>query len=105
MGAIYRAAGAAALLLGLAFAAAPAHAKTCMEVPITAKATSRAQLSDASREARARENAITNWTRRARDTHGYLYSFWFRAEDKKIECGGGESSKHCTVSARACRLY
>jgi hypothetical protein len=81
----------------------PAAAKTCKDV-VTAKARSAAQLSDASRERRARDSAIANWSRRARDTYGFAYQFWRRAEDKDIKCGGGASAKHCTVSARPCRL-
>jgi hypothetical protein len=71
----------------------------------TAKARSAAQVSDASRERRARDNAIANWSARARDTYGYVFSFWWRAEGKKVECGGGDSAKHCTVSAMPCRVY
>jgi hypothetical protein len=83
---------------------APAHAaKTCKDA-VTAKAQSKAQLSDASRERRARDNAIANWSRRARDTYGWAYRFWLRAEEKQVNCGGGTSSKHCTVSAKPCRL-
>ena len=85
------------------FAMAPAHAKTCKDV-ITAKARSAAQLSDASRERRARESAIANWSRRARDTYGISYQFWRRSKEKKVECGGGASAKHCTVSAKPCSL-
>jgi hypothetical protein len=94
----------AALGLGLALvAAAPAQAKTCKDT-ITAKGQSRAQLSDASRVRRARENAIANWSRRARDTYGWAYRFWSRAEEKQVECGGGASAKRCTASAKPCRL-
>jgi hypothetical protein len=85
------------------FATAPAHAKTCKDI-ITAKARSAVQLSDASRERRARESAIANWSRRARDTYGISYQFWRRSEEKKVECGGGASAKHCTVSAKPCSL-
>jgi hypothetical protein len=96
--------GVAALCLAVVpMLGAPAHAKTCKDV-VTAKAQSRAQLSDASRERRARENAIANWSRRARDTHGWSYRFWTRAEEKQINCGGGASAKHCTASAKPCRL-
>ena len=92
-------AAAAAVLL----ASAPADAKTCKDV-ITAKARSAAQLSDASRERRAKESAIANWSRRARDTYGISYQFWRRADEKQVNCGGGASAKHCTVSARPCSL-
>ena len=95
---------AAALALALAVSAsAPAEAKVCKDAVI-AKSRSAAQLSDASRERRARDNAIASWSARARDTYGWAYRFWMRAEDKKVDCGGGASAKHCTVSARPCRL-
>jgi hypothetical protein len=94
----------ALLAAALLTAAPPAHANTCKEA-IAAKARSAAQLSDASRERRARENAIDNWKRRVRDTHGWSYSFWSRAEERDVKCGGGSSAKHCTVSARPCRLW
>jgi hypothetical protein len=60
---------------------------------------------DASRVRRARAGAIANWAARVRDTYGIAYRFWSRAEDRKVECGGGTSAKHCTVSARPCRLW
>jgi hypothetical protein len=82
---------------------APAAAKTCKDV-VTAKARSAVQLSDATRERRARDNAIANWSARARDTYGWSYRFWRRAEEKDVKCGGGASAKHCTVSARPCSL-
>ena len=83
---------------------APAQAaKTCKDA-VSAKAQSRAQLSDASRERRARDNAIGNWSARARDTYGWAYRFWLRAEEKQVNCGGGASAKHCTVTAKPCRL-
>src|SRR5262245_16512460 len=81
----------------------PAHAKTCKDTS-TAKARSVAQVSDASRERRARDNAIANWSARARDTYGWAYRFWSRADERKVDCGGGKSGKHCTASARPCRL-
>ena len=84
-------------------ASPPAYAKTCKDV-ITAKARSAAQVSDASRERRARENAVANWSARARDTYGWAYRFWRRADDKSVECGGGASAKHCTATAKPCRL-
>src|SRR5215470_10666609 len=87
----------------LVASAPPAHAKTCKD-PITAKARSVAQVSDASRERRARDNAIANWSARARDTYGWAYRFWSRADERKVDCGGGKSAKHCTASARPCRL-
>jgi len=93
----------AGLLACLASQVPPAHAKTCRD-PITAKARSVAQLSDASRERRARDNAIANWSARARDTYGWAYRFWARSEERKVECGGGKSAKHCTATAKPCRL-
>jgi hypothetical protein len=76
----------------------------CKEV-VTAKARSAAQLSDASRESRARENATANWRRRARDTYGWRYRFWSKAQERQVKCGGGASAKHCTVSAKPCRIF
>jgi hypothetical protein len=84
-------------------AEAKAQAQNCKDI-VTAKARSAAQLSDASRERRARQNAIDNWRRRARDTYGWRYRFWSKAQEKQIKCGGGASAKHCTVRARPCRL-
>ena len=93
----------ASVLACFVAAVPPAHAKTCKDM-ITAKARSAAQVSDASRERRARDNAIANWSARARDTYGWAYRFWARSEERKVECGGGKSAKHCTASARPCRL-
>ncbi len=93
-------AGAVACLVA---AVPPAHAKTCKDT-ITAKARSAAQVSDDTRLRRARENAIANWSARARDTYGWAYRFWARSEERKVDCGGGTSAKHCTASARPCRL-
>jgi len=95
---------ALSLAAGSTLVHAPLHAATDCKDPISAKARSAAQVSDASRERRARENAIANWQRRARDTHGWRYRFWRKAAEKKVECGGGASAKHCTVSARPCRV-
>jgi hypothetical protein len=82
---------AAVIAAGSLLASAPAAAKTCKDV-VTAKGRSAAQLSDASRE------------RRARDTYGWRYSFWRRADEQQVNCGGGASARHCTVSAKPCRL-
>lgn len=82
----------------------PAGAKTCKDA-VSAKARSAAQLSDASRLKRARDNAIGNWKRRARDTYGWTYSFWSKADERDIKCGGGASAKHCTATAKPCRLW
>src|SRR5688572_25565270 len=94
---------ALAVVLVLTQTGATAEAKTCKDI-VTAKARSAAQLSDASRERRARDSAIANWSRRARDTYGWRYSFWRRADEQQVNCGGGASAKHCTVSAKPCRL-
>ena len=72
---------------------------------ITAQARSAAQVSDESREKRAREKAIANWGKRARDTYGWKYRFWTRAEEQKVECGGTAKAKHCSVSAKPCTLF
>lgn len=93
------AAGIAAGLL----VAPPAHAKTCRDM-VTAKARSAAQVSDDSRQRRARDRAISNWSARARDTYGWAYRFWRRSTERKVECGGSENAKHCTASAKPCRL-
>lgn len=93
----------AGVLVCLVAAVPPAHAKTCKDT-ITAKARSVAQVSDNSRLRRARDNAIANWSARARDTYGWAYRFWARSEERKVDCGGGKSAKHCTASARPCRL-
>lgn len=93
------AAGIAAGLL----AAPPAHAKTCKDM-VTAKARSAAQVSDASRQRRARDKAISNWGARARDTYGWAYRFWRRSAERKVECGGENNARHCTASAKPCRL-
>jgi hypothetical protein len=92
------------MCLAMALLTAGADARTCKDA-ISAKARSAAQLSDASRERRARENAIANWKRRVRDTYGWSYGFWSRAEERDITCGGGASAKHCTASAKPCRLW
>ncbi|NJO24130.1 MAG: hypothetical protein HC868_15945 [Sphingomonadales bacterium] len=93
----------AAVAAGLLAAAAPAHARTCKDT-VTAKARSAAQVSDDSRLRRARDKAISNWSARARDTYGWAYRFWRRSDERKVECGGGEGAKHCTASAKPCRL-
>ncbi len=84
-------------------AIAPAEAKTCKEV-ISVKSRSTAQTSDAGREQRARDRAILNWTKRAREAYGWSYRFWARAEEKQVECGGTAKFKQCTVSAKPCSL-
>lgn len=84
-------------------AAAPAQAKTCRDT-VTANARSAAQVSDESRLRRARDRAMANWSARARDTYGWAYRFWSRSEERKVECGGSDSAKHCTASAKPCRL-
>jgi hypothetical protein len=85
-------------------AVAPAHAKTCKDA-VTAQARSSAQVSDTTREKRAREKAIANWSSRARDTYGWTYRFWTKSEEQKVECGGTAKSKSCSVSAKPCTLF
>jgi hypothetical protein len=96
----------AALVLAAAslFAIPPAHAKTCKDA-VTAEARSSAQVSDASREKRAKDKAIANWSSRARDTYGWQYRFWTKSDEQKIGCGGTAKSKKCTVSAKPCTLF
>ena len=94
---------ASSLALILLVAVSPVQAKTCKDT-VTAKARSAAQLSDDSRLRRAREKAIANWSARARDTYGWAYRFWRRADERNVECGGGSNAKHCTASAKPCRL-
>jgi len=98
--------GLAALAIAAAglLAAAPANAKTCKDA-VTAEARSSAQLSDASREKRAKDKAIANWSSRARDTYGWQYRFWTKSEEQKVECGGTAKSKKCAVSAKPCTLF
>jgi hypothetical protein len=93
----------AGIAVGLLATTPPAHAKTCKDM-VTAKARSAAQVSDASRSRRARDKAIANWSARARDTYGWAYRFWRRSDERNVECGGSESAKHCTASAKPCRL-
>ena len=100
---IFLSVAVACVVAGLLAASPPAHAKTCKD-PITAKARSAAQVSDASRLRRARDNAISNWSARARDTYGWAYRFWSRADERNVDCGGGKSAKHCTATAKPCRL-
>jgi hypothetical protein len=97
---IWAIAGIAAGLLAIT---PPAHAKTCKDM-VTAKARSTAQVSDESRLRRARDKAMSNWSARARDTYGWAYRFWRRSNDRKIECGGSAGAKHCTATAKPCRL-
>jgi hypothetical protein len=87
-----------------ALAMVPAQAKTCKDA-LTAQARSTAQLSDASREKRAKDKAIANWSKRARDTYGWKYKFWSKSEEQKIECGGTQKFKRCSVSAKPCSLW
>jgi|SoiMetStandDraft_2_1073263.scaffolds.fasta_scaffold443123_1 hypothetical protein len=82
----------------------PAAAKTCKDI-ITAHARSSAQVSDETREKRARDKAISNWGKRAADTYGWAYRFWYRAEEQKVECKGTEKSRSCSVAAKPCTVY
>jgi hypothetical protein len=95
--------GLATVAIGL-LAATAAHAKTCKDA-ISAQARSAAQVSDESRERRAKDKAIANWGKRARDTYGWQYRFWTKAEEQKVECGGTAKAKHCSVSAKPCSLF
>jgi hypothetical protein len=85
-------------------AVAPAQAKTCKDA-VAAEARSSAQVSDATREKRAKDKAIANWSSRARDTYGWQYRFWTKSEEQKVECGGTAKSKKCAVSAKPCTLF
>ena len=85
-------------------ARAPAHAKTCKDA-VTAQARRPPRSATPIREKRAREKAIANWGKRARDTYGWQYRFWTKSEEQKVECGGTAKSKHCTVSAKPCTLF
>ena len=58
-----------------------------------------------SRERRAKDKAIANWGKRARDTYGWQYRFWTKSEEQKVECGGTAKAKHCSVSAKPCTLF
>jgi hypothetical protein len=88
----------------IAVAMVPARAKTCKDA-VAAQARSTAQLSDASREKRAKDKAIANWSKRARDTYGWTYKFWSKSEEQKVECGGTQKFKRCSVSAKPCTLW
>jgi hypothetical protein len=79
-------------------------AKVCKDA-VSAKAHSAAQVSDATRLKRAHANAIGNWKRRVRDTYGWSYSFWSKAMESDVKCGGGASAKHCAATAKPCRLW
>jgi hypothetical protein len=97
---------AATLGLASALSIGPAEAAKICKDALSATGTTRVQLSEASREARARDNAIKNWTKLAADTHGYTYKFWWRADNKKVECAGGTAkTKRCTATAKPCRVY
>ena len=95
---------AAMVITACLFDSGPAEAKTCKDV-VSAHARSSAQVSDATREKRANDKAISNWGKRAADTYGWAYRFWYRAEEKKVECKGTEKSKSCTVAAKPCTVY
>ena len=82
----------------------PAQAKTCKDA-VSAQARSAAQLSDASREKRAKDKAIANWSKRVRDTYGWMYRFWSKSEAQKVDCGGTAKFKRCLVSAKPCTLW
>ena len=96
---------AAGLVLGSAIALAPAHAaKDCRDL-VSATSRSTAKVSDQEREQRATRNALAHWRVKARQAYGWRYRFWSQAQERNTRCGGGKSAKHCTVSARPCRLF
>jgi glucose dehydrogenase len=97
------------IAIGLAAAslvAAPAEAKekTCKDA-VTAKSRSTIKASDEAREKRAQNNATVKWSKLAQITYGWSYRFWYRAEEKKVECTGTAKSKTCNVSAKPCALF
>jgi hypothetical protein len=98
------------IAIGLAAAglvtAAPAGAKekTCKDA-VTAKSRSTIKGSDEAREKRAQNNATIKWSKLAQSTYGWSYRFWYRAEEKKVECTGTAKSKTCNVSAKPCALF
>jgi hypothetical protein len=96
---------AAAVALAAAIAAGPAMAAKECRNTISAKSRSAARVSDAERERRATRNALARWRVKARQAYGWRYRFWSQAQDRSTRCGGGASSKHCTVSGRPCRLF
>jgi hypothetical protein len=59
-----------------------------------------AQLSHASRQKRAKDKAIANWRKRARDAYGWMYRFWSKAQEQRVDCGGTAKFKRCSVSAK-----
>ncbi len=97
LGIISRAAAFAAVVA--VSATSPASAKTCKD-PLSAKSSSRIAGDDEKRDARAKDNAIKKWVKDAQSTHGIAYRFWFRAEDKQVDCGRGKNTSHCTVTAK-----
>jgi hypothetical protein len=92
----------ATLIVGAALAS-PVAAKTCKD-PLTAKSTTRVASDQAAREKRATANAIANWRDAARRTHGILYRFWSRTDDRSTSCRSTPSSTTCTATAKPCRL-
>ncbi len=99
---LFRTALAAAMVLGL-IAVAPAEAKTCKDA-VSAKSRSTIKASDEARERRAQNNAIAKWAKQVQSTHGWRYRFWYRADEKKVECKGTPKSKTCTVTAKPCSV-
>ena len=91
---------AVAALLALPSAAS---AKVCKD-EVSAKSRSAGQYSDAQRQKRAHANAIANWRDRTRSTHGIVYRFWSRAEDRAVDCHTAKSYVQCVAKARPCRL-
>jgi len=105
MHARYLIAAVVALALAATLSIAPADAAKVCKEPMEAKSTSRIQQSDTAREARARDNAIKRWSASVQQTHGIAYKYWWRADDKKIQCDSTPKTKRCTVSAKPCRIY
>jgi hypothetical protein len=96
---------AGAIVLGSAVVVSPAHAaKDCRDL-VSATSRSTAKVSDQEREQRATRNALAHWRVKARQAYGWRYRFWSQAQERNTRCGGGKSAKHCTVSARPCRLF
>ena len=81
---------AAVVIAAGLYASGPAEAKTCKDV-VSAHARSSAQVSDATREKRANDKAISNWGKRAADTYGWSLPLLVsrRGEEGRVQ-GHGE---------------
>ena len=93
----------AALAAACLATAAPAEAKTCKE-PVAVTYRTSAQISEASRETRARSSVVDKWRDRARADYGIVYRFWSRAETRTIECSATPKATTCKATATPCRL-